>query len=132
MFDCDPLADGQQANPMFWSLPSFIGRLSRDDSDLPPWVSKHPGQRETFYYYRGFADGGQPCTDFFCKSCNQSLGHTSPDSCPRCGPFGGWDKGRAMRGRVVALERIVRGFWFWEMRGWVVGEYVVRVGTSSR
>ena len=68
----------------------------------------------SFSYYRLF-HLGKPVSEFYCKTCNNGLGHMALDKCDQCRPFA-----RTM----MSLERKIVGF-TQLANGATVAEYMV-------
>lgn len=70
--------------------------------------------KSPFFYYRLFS-AGNPISEFYCKLCNNSLGHIPPHKCDRC---------RISVGGIGCSERRVVGF-TQLTDGIMMGEYLI-------
>ena len=78
--------------------------------------------KSSFSYYRLFYLG-KPVSEFYCKACQNGLGHIAPEKCNRC------DRCRAFNDNLGSSERKVVGF-NQCADGITMGEYVVSVRSS--
>lgn len=70
--------------------------------------------KSPFFYYRLFS-AGNPISEFYCKLCNNSLGHIPPHKCDRC-RIAVEDIGCSER-KVVGFTQLTNGI--------VMGEYLI-------
>ena len=73
------------------------------------------GQDNSSLAYCRLFSSGKPVTEFYCKACQESLGHLAPDNCGRCRPYAE---------NLGSLERMVVGFTQFANEV-VMGEYLI-------
>ena len=70
--------------------------------------------KSSLSYFRLFYLG-KPVSEFYCKTCDNGLGHIAPNKCDRCKPCAGI---------LGSLERSIVGF-TQLANGIIIGEYLI-------